>query len=162
MRWIWIDRFVEFESGVRAVALKNVSLAEEQVHDILPGVPMMPASLMIEGLAQTAGILVGEARQFREKVVLAKINEATFHHVVRPGDQLRYEATLDQIAEAAAVATGKILREEQLIGSARIFFSHADRSIADLQLPEENFVFTPQFVALLSNFRDSQSAEVTL
>ena len=57
MRWIWIDRFVEFESGRRAVAIKNVSLAEEHLHDHFPGYPIMPNSLITEGLAQTGGLL---------------------------------------------------------------------------------------------------------
>ena len=46
MRWIWIDRFEEFESGKRAVAIKNVSLAEEHLHDHFPGRPVMPNSLL--------------------------------------------------------------------------------------------------------------------
>ena len=45
---------------------------------------------MIEGMAQTAGILVGEARQFAEKVILAKIKRADFFSLVRPGDTIRY------------------------------------------------------------------------
>ena len=61
MRWIWIDKFIAFESGKRAVALKNVTMAEEHLHDHFPGFPVMPEALMIEGMAQTAGILVGEA-----------------------------------------------------------------------------------------------------
>ena len=68
MRWIWIDKFVEFDSGKRAVAVKNVTLAEEHLHDYVPGFPIMPECLMIEAMAQTAGILVGEAGDFKEKV----------------------------------------------------------------------------------------------
>jgi len=87
MRWIWIDKFVEFESGKRAVAIKNVSLAEEHLHDHFPGYPVMPQSLLIEAMAQTSGILVGEARNFKEKVILAKITRAVFYDLARPGDQ---------------------------------------------------------------------------
>ena len=89
MRWIWIDKFVEFESGRRAVAVKNVTLAEEHLHDHFPGFPVMPECLMIEAMAQTAGILVGEAKDFQEKVILAKISKATFFDYVRPGDRIR-------------------------------------------------------------------------
>jgi len=66
MRWIWIDRFVEFVPGRRATAVKNISLAEEHLHDHFPDFPVMPECLMIEGMAQTAGILVGEAKKFSE------------------------------------------------------------------------------------------------
>ena len=78
MRWIWIDKFTEFESGKRAVSVKNVTLAEEHLHDHFPGYPTMPASLMVEAMAQTGGILVGEVRDFKEKVILAKVGKAVF------------------------------------------------------------------------------------
>jgi 3-hydroxyacyl-[acyl-carrier-protein] dehydratase len=48
-------------------------LAEEHLHDLYPAFPIVPHSLIVEGMAQTAGILVGEARNFEEKVILAKI-----------------------------------------------------------------------------------------
>ena len=48
MRWIWIDRFESFTSGDSAVAVKNVTLAEEHLHDHFPGFPVMPEALMIE------------------------------------------------------------------------------------------------------------------
>ena len=67
MRWIWIDRFESFELNVAAVAVKNVSLAEDHLHDHFPGFPVMPASLMIEGMAQTAGILVGARAAIQRK-----------------------------------------------------------------------------------------------
>ncbi len=94
MRWIWIDKFLEFRSGQFARAIKNLTLAEEHLHDHFPGYPVMPASLIIEGLAQTGGILVGEAGGFAEKVVLAKIPRAEFYGVACAGDQLIYEVTL--------------------------------------------------------------------
>ena len=60
-------------SGKSARAVKNLSLAEDHFADHFPGYPVMPAALILEGLAQTGGILVGEANDFREKVVLAKV-----------------------------------------------------------------------------------------
>ena len=79
MRWLWIDRFVEFHPRRSAVAVKNLSWAEDHFGDHFPGHPVMPAALMIEGLAQTGGLLVGHANDFQEKVVLAKIPEGEFH-----------------------------------------------------------------------------------
>jgi len=149
MRWIWIDRFVEFEPGRRAVAIKNLTLAEEHLHDHFPGFPVMPASLMIEGMAQTAGILVGHARGFREKVILAKIKKAKFDDLARPGDQLRYEATIEQIADAGASTVGKIYCNGQPFGMVDLFFSHIDQNMKGLKFPDENFVFTDQFKSLL-------------
>ena len=118
MRWIWIDKFIEFKSGLSAVAVKNVTLAEEHLHDHFPGFPVMPECLMIEGMAQTGGILVGHARDFAEKVVLAKISKAQLNAIVRPGDQLTYHAEITNIAEGAAavealqVLVGKAPQQE--------------------------------------------------
>jgi len=149
MRWIWIDKFLEFESGRRAVALKNVTLAEDHLHDHFPGFPIMPECLMIEAMAQTAGILVGQANDFREKVVLAKISKAVFFDFVRPGDTLRIEAQIGSIAPEAASTSGCILRDEQIIAEIDLMFSHVDQNLAGKKFPKENFVFTGLFTSLL-------------
>lgn len=152
MRWIWIDKFLEFNSGKNAVALKNVTLAEEHLHDHFPGFEIMPECLMIEAMAQTAGILVGEARNFEEKVILAKIKKATFFHYVRPGDTITIHANIDSIAPEAASTEGKILCGEKLIAEITLMFSHIDNNLAGKQFPEENFVFTDMFDSLLTGF----------
>ena len=97
--------------GRRATAVKNVSLAEEHLHDLYPAFPIVPHSLIVEGMAQTAGILVGEARNFAEKVILAKIGKATFHRLVRPGrdDHLRREDRAAQ-RDRARRSRGKVTR----------------------------------------------------
>jgi len=122
----------------------------------------MPATLMIEGMAQTAGILVGHARQFREKVILAKIAKATFDREVLPGQTLIYEATLERIDDAGAGTTGVVKcidprtgGEPTTIGAVELMFSHLDQNRGGLAFPEHNFVFTDQFMNLLerSGFR---------
>ncbi|MBW7905956.1 MAG: beta-hydroxyacyl-ACP dehydratase [Phycisphaerae bacterium] len=162
MRWIWFDRFELFESGRRAVAVKNITLAEDHLHDHFPGLPVMPASLMIEGMAQTAGILVGEARQFAEKVILAKIKRAAFNALVRPGDQVRYHAEIEQITPSAASTAGRITRGDELIGEVDIVFSHIDQNMSGLEFPEDNFVFTEEFLALLRTYRAGAGQRITL
>lgn len=149
MRWIWIDKFVEFESGRRAVSVKNVSMAEEHLHDHFPGFPIMPECLMIEAMAQTAGILVGEARGFQEKVVLAKISKAVFSDYVVPGDSLRIEARMETITAEAASTVGRITRSDQLIAEIDLMFSHVDQNLAGKKFPKDNFVFTGLFTSLL-------------
>ena len=152
MRWIWIDKFIEFNSGKNAVALKNVTLAEEHLHDNVPGFPMMPECLMIEAMAQTGGILVGEARNFEEKVILAKINKAVFHHYVRPGDTILLSAEIESIAPEAASIHGKITCGDTLIAEISLMFSHIDNNLGGLEFPEENFVFTDMFNSLVAEF----------
>src|SRR6267378_671193 len=105
MRWIWIDRFVEFRRGEFARAVKQWSLAEDLFAAHFPEFPVVPGSLILEGLAQTGGILVGEANDFREKVVLAKIPRATFHGEALAGDTVRFAVEVQDLrAEGAVVA----------------------------------------------------------
>ena len=151
MRWIWIDKFIEFQSGKHAVAVKNVTLAEEYLHDHFPGFPVMPESLMIEAMAQTSGILVGEAKKFQEKVILAKIKKAVFFDYVRPGDTIKIEAAIESIAPEAASTTGKITCGDKLIAEIDLMFSHIDQNLAGKEFPKENFVFTDMFKSLLQD-----------
>jgi 3-hydroxyacyl-[acyl-carrier-protein] dehydratase len=149
MRWIWIDKFVEFHSGERAVATKNVTLAEEHLHDHFPGFPVMPETLCIEAMAQTAGILVGEAKNFEEKVILAKIKKAAFFDYVKPGDTIKLDAKIESITDEAASTTGKISCDDKLIAEIDLMFSHIDKNLAGKEFPQENFVFTDTFKSLM-------------
>ena len=160
MRWIWIDKFKEFESGKRAVALKNVTLAEEHLHDHFPGFPVMPECLMIEAMAQTAGILVGQAKNFQEKVILAKIKKAVFFDFVKPGDSIELEAIMDSIAPEAASTSGKITRSGKVVAEIDLMFSHIDQNLAGIEFPEENFVFgsdTSVFELLLRDVKSKNT-----
>lgn len=151
MRWIWIDRFIEFEPRRRAVAIKNVSLAEEHLHDHWEAYPVMPASLMIEGMAQTGGLLVGQADGFANDVVLAKVTRAEFTDIATPGDQLTYEAVVENIGDAGSSIEGTIRRNGDVIGNVRMMFSFANESTIGGELPK-GFVFTESFRRLLAPF----------
>ena len=155
MRWIWIDRFIDFQPLELATAIKSVTLAEEHLHDHWAAYPVMPFSLMIEGMAQTAGILVGQARNFQEKVILAKITNATIDELVVAGDQLKYHARIGTITESAAVTEGVVYKNDKQIGRVDLMFSHIDQNRSGRQFPQENFVFdvfTDRFAYLLAPF----------
>jgi 3-hydroxyacyl-[acyl-carrier-protein] dehydratase len=160
MRWIWIDRFTEFTPRTSATAIKCVSLAEEHLHDIYPAFPVVPASLIIEGMAQTSGILVGEARNFEEKVILAKIGRATFHRLVRPGDTITFQATIQQLNEQGASIIGKVTTGSELVAEIELMFSHIDKNMAGIEFPAHNFVFTEQFTDLLKAYRLAASVSI--
>ena len=160
MRWIWIDKFIEFTPRTSATAVKNVTLAEEHLHDLYPAFPIVPHSLIVEGMAQTAGILVGEARNFSEKVILAKIGKATFHRLVRPGDTLTFHAQIDQLSEQGASTRGTVMCGDDPVADIEIMFSHIDQNLAGVQFPEHNFVFTEQFTELLKTYRLNQPVRI--
>jgi 3-hydroxyacyl-[acyl-carrier-protein] dehydratase len=149
MRWIWIDRFLEFHSGKSARAVKNLSLAEDHFADHFPGYPVMPASLILEGLAQTAGILVGEVNDFREKVVLAKVPWARFPREALAGEQLVYDAEILHLRPEGAAVQGKATVGGKLVAEAEIFFAHLDKARSQQLFGEHNFVFSGELKHLL-------------
>jgi 3-hydroxyacyl-[acyl-carrier-protein] dehydratase len=149
MRWIWIDRFEEFVSGKSARAVKNLSLAEDHFADHFPGWPVMPAALMLEGLAQTGGILVGEANDFREKVVLAKIPKARFEREAAAGERLTYAVELLQLRAEGAVIAGRVLAGDEVIGEAEIYFAHLDQARSKELFGDHNFVFSGELKNML-------------
>jgi 3-hydroxyacyl-[acyl-carrier-protein] dehydratase len=157
MRWIWIDRFLDFQSGKSARAVKNLSLAEDHFADHFPGYPVMPGCLMLEGLAQTGGILVGEANNFSEKVVLAKVPYARFHRDILAGQQLIYEAELLHLRPEGASVQGRVLVSASesagatpaVAAEAEIFFAHLDKSRSQQLFGDRNFVFSGELKHLL-------------
>jgi 3-hydroxyacyl-[acyl-carrier-protein] dehydratase len=156
MRWFWIDRFVSFESGKRAKAVKNVTMAEDHLHDHYPGFPVMPGSLMLEGMAQTGGILLGETHQFEHIVILAKVPRLVFHARVRPGDQITYTATLlDARDEGGSVEVTAHVRDladgsETLVAEAEIVFVHLDDNDPAMgHVDQRNFVFESGLLGVL-------------
>jgi len=161
MRWIWIDRFIEFESGRRARAVKNLTLAEEHLHDHFYGYPLMPSSLIAEGLAQTGGILVGEMRAFEEKVILAKIPKLTFHFAAVPGDTLVYTAELESIEDNGALVRATSQVGDRLQAEGELMFAHLDdsRRVKTLFEPK-NFVFTLKLLGVFDVGRGSEAGAV--
>ncbi len=168
MRWMWIDRVIELVPRQRLVAIKNISLAEEHLHDhfaaegATPPHPVMPASLIIEGMAQTGGILVGHASGFAEKVILAKISRAELTRDAFPGQTIRHTATVERMDPMGAAIRGemhildhaKADQGFQPMGAIDLVFSFLDQNAggagrAGADFPAHNFVFGESFKTLL-------------
>jgi len=147
MRWFWIDRFTEFERGRRAVAIKSIALSEEALDGYNPGFPVMPGSLIIEGMAQTAGLLIGEMEGFAQRVVLAKIGKAVFHRPAQPGDTLRYTATIADVKGDGALATITGHIGDDLVAEAELMFAFLDE-----RFPSGPLFEPVDFVAMLRAF----------
>ena len=98
--FLLIDRVRSIELGERIVALKNVTLNEPFVQGHFPGRPIMPGVLILEAMAQAAGILVfrtqGDKPDVNSVYYLAGIDKARFKKPVVPGDQLEIEVTLER------------------------------------------------------------------
>ncbi|MBN1853881.1 MAG: beta-hydroxyacyl-ACP dehydratase [Pirellulales bacterium] len=140
MRWFWIDRFTEFVSRQRATAVKAVSLSEDFLHDHFASYPIMPNSLVIEGMAQTGGLLVSEFHRFEEWVVLGKVARSLFFLPARPGDLLTYRITLDNVRDGGAVVTATSHIGDQLQAEAELFFANVP---AESVTGPEMLIFDP-------------------
>jgi 3-hydroxyacyl-[acyl-carrier-protein] dehydratase len=127
MRFILIDRITRFEPGKEAEALKNVSLSEDFFDDHFPLKPIMPGVLMLEGLAEIAGLLLEETLREQEgtevKALLSIIEKAKFRDFVSPGEQLVYRAEITSVNEMGGKIKGRILRNNAKIGDAQLVYT---------------------------------------
>ena len=139
MRWFWIDRFEEFVRAKHATAIKNVSLAEEHLHDHFPGVAVMPNSLIVEGMAQAAGLLVADAIDYNRRVVLAKVAAAEFQFDAVPGDTIRFRAEVLDLKPTGSLTKVTSTIDGRLQGEAELFFAHLEpgEGVPKLFEPEE-------------------------
>jgi 3-hydroxyacyl-[acyl-carrier-protein] dehydratase len=116
--FLLVDRVVELEPGKRAVAIKQVTANEPQFTGHFPDRPIMPGVLMVEALAQTAGIAVYTLDEYRGKLGLfAGIDDCRFKRMVVPGDTLRLEVNVEKLrgmfgrVRASASVDGEIAVE---------------------------------------------------
>lgn len=136
MRWFWIDRFEEFVSGSHALAVKCVSLSEEPVDEYSPGRPYFPASLIVEGLAQTGGLLIAQQSDFISRVVLAKVARSVFHFQACPGDTLRLKMVIENMQSGGGIARGTVHVGDELLCEADLTFAFLDDRFKGVQLFE--------------------------
>jgi 3-hydroxyacyl-[acyl-carrier-protein] dehydratase len=95
--FLLVDRIIELEVGTKAVGIKNVTINEEFFKGHFPGHPIMPGVLMIEALAQVAGVLaIRSGAPSGKSIYFMSIEKAKFRKPVVPGDQLKLEVSILQ------------------------------------------------------------------
>lgn len=115
--FLLVDRILEVSPGEHIVAIKNVTFNEPFFQGHFPGQPIMPGVLIIEALAQTAGMLAFSSGVTGKSVYFMSIEKAKFRKPVVPGDQLRLEVKVLQQRgtvwkfSGAAVVDGKVVSE---------------------------------------------------
>ena len=99
--FLLVDKVVELERNARILAVKNVTFNEPFFMGHFPGRPVMPGVLMLEALAQAAGLLafdaMGQVPDENNIYYFVGIDSARFKRPVEPGDQLLLEASIDRI-----------------------------------------------------------------
>src|SRR5262245_33826382 len=122
MRHFWLDRIVHLEPGKCAIGLKAVALAEQEFDAHFPGNPVLPGVYLLEGLAQTAGVLIHRSTGSRLIAVMVSIERARFPGFARPGDQVRLEVELESLEATAARARGTATVGDRTAAAARFTF----------------------------------------
>jgi len=132
--FVLVDRIVEHDPAGRIVAIKNVTGSEEFFEGHFPGAPVMPGVLLMEGLAQAAGIwLLKDAPDpGRLEVHVVGIDEAKFRRPVVPGDQLRLEVQVLHRRGALCRVRGEVRSGEHRVAEARLLLQVATLPAPDV------------------------------
>lgn len=124
-----VDSILELEAE-RIVGIKNVTANEPFFSGHFPDFPVMPGVLIVEAMAQVAGVLVLKQIEDRKSklVLLASIEEAKFRKPVRPGDQLRIEMKVTRRKATVAKMHGQATVDGVVVAEAEVMCKLADRT----------------------------------
>lgn len=123
--FLLVDRVVELVPDTRVVALKNVSINEPFFQGHFPGHPVMPGVLIVEAMAQTAGLLTQISSRMKGDegsplFYLVKVDNARFSSPVVPGDQLRMEVTLKRLMRSMGLFVARTLVDGKEVASCEL------------------------------------------
>ena len=139
--FLLVDRVVEFDSGRRAVGLKNVTVNDPYFQGHFPGRPVFPGVLIVEALAQLGGVLAIRSSSVEGSpiVYLTGIDKAKFRKPVIPGDQIRLEVEVIKRRPPFWKMQGKAFVGNDLVceaeSTAMLQSEQADSTGAETGLP---------------------------
>ncbi|KAF0220711.1 MAG: 3R-hydroxymyristoyl ACP [Geobacteraceae bacterium] len=128
--FLMVDRVLEADPGKKIVAIKNVSMNEQFFQGHFPGHPVMPGVLIVEAMAQVAGIMayLASDEETRKKVTyFMAIDSAKFRKPVKPGDQLRIEVETIFNRRGIWSVSGKAYVDSVLVTEAELKATFADK-----------------------------------
>lgn len=129
MRYVLLDRITLLQPPERALGVKCVSLSDDIFVDHFPGHPVMPGALILESLAQLAGVLLEAAMRERGRhdlhALLTMADRVKFRHAVRPGDRLEIEARALTVSEDGGQAQAWARLDGTLAAEAQLSYAFA-------------------------------------
>jgi 3-hydroxyacyl-[acyl-carrier-protein] dehydratase len=132
-RWpfLLVDRIDEYDAeAMRIVGVKAVTATEWFFGGHFPGMPVMPGVLQVEALAQTMGVFVAKQPGFGDRIGLfAGIDECRFKRVVKPGDVLRLEVTMEKLGRRFGRGTAVASVDGEVCCEAKLSFVIPDASV---------------------------------
>ena len=127
MRFFLIDRITLWQVGAAAEAMKNVALSEDFFDDHFPRRPVMPGVLILEGMAQLAGLLLEASLKQTQgnsaKAVLTVLERTKFRDMVRPGDTLLYRAEVISVNPSGGKASVQASVSGRTVATTAMLFA---------------------------------------
>lgn len=122
--FLLVDRMLSLEPGKRGTGLKNVTANEPQFQGHYPGRPIMPGVLLLEAMAQVAGVVYLSQEGMEGRVPLfAGVDGARFRRPVVPGDQLLIEVEIVKAKAGVVKASGKVTVDGAVVAEADLMFA---------------------------------------
>ena len=123
--FLLVDRVIELVPDQSVVAIKNVTINEPFFQGHFPGHPVMPGVLIVEAMAQTAGLLTQISSRMKGNTgsplfYLVKVDNARFSAVVAPGDQLRMEVSLKRLMRGMGLFVARTLVDGKEVASCEL------------------------------------------
>ena len=127
--FLLVDRILEIEGGKRIVGLKNVTINEPFFQGHFPGAPVMPGVLIIECMAQLAGVMIYRDMPDKDRklIYFTSIENAKFRRPVLPGDQLRIEMQLLNRRTNFGKMNGQATVDGKMVAEAIVTFAITER-----------------------------------
>jgi beta-hydroxyacyl-ACP dehydratase FabZ len=127
--FLLVDRILEIEGEKRIVGLKNVTINEPFFQGHFPGAPVMPGVLIIECMAQVAGVMIYRDMPDKDRklIYFTSIENAKFRRPVLPGDQLRIEMQLLNRRTNFGKMKGQATVDGKLVAEAVVTFAITER-----------------------------------
>jgi 3-hydroxyacyl-[acyl-carrier-protein] dehydratase len=123
-----VDRVLEWEPGKRATVVKNVTINEQFFQGHYPELPIMPGVLIVEAMAQAAGIALATREHIAALPALAGVDGARFRRPVVPGDQLLMEAVVTRGGRRMGKVETTASVEGNLVAEAQLLFTYLPRA----------------------------------
>lgn len=130
--FLLIDRVIQTEKGKKAVGIKNVTMNDNFFQGHFPSKPVMPGVLMVEAMAQTAGVIIWTNEERRDKLAFfLSADNVKFRKVVVPGDQLLMEVEIIKDRARFVQIRGVAKVNNEIVAEADLILSYTDASFLD-------------------------------